>query len=337
MVTKTLPQSLTLPDLISRFIQSKRYLSPKTVDYYQRCLLGLEWFARLQDWPEPNYLERSHIRNFIEYIATEPHRWAGDGRRSTMRKASTGTVNHYARVAKSFFNWAFDEEYIEKSPTLRMKLPRPNYKAVEPYTDAEIQAMLNVCDHDIEYAYRRLGIRNKAIISIFIDTGLRLSELSGMKLSDIDPHLQQIRVMGKGAKLRVVPLNGEARKALKQYLTQARQPGGDEVWKTDDGQAMSFHSIKIMIARLKKRAGIASGGGPHRFRHYFATRCLENGMNINSLRLLMGHATLCMVLRYAKFVDVQNALDEHQGFSPLDRLHNGGRKPNRDDDWGWRG
>ncbi|GAI34207.1 unnamed protein product, partial [marine sediment metagenome] len=100
--------------------------------------------------------------------------------------------------------------------------------------------MLSVCEQDIEHRNRYLGIRNKAIVSVFIDTGLRLSELAGMKLSELDPKLHQIRVMGKGTKLRVVPLNGEAMKALKRYLSQQRRPGGDEVWLTDDGQPLSW-------------------------------------------------------------------------------------------------
>lgn len=142
--------------------------------------------------------------------------------------------------------------------------------------------------------------------------------------------------MGKGAKLRVVPVDGEARKALRHYL-EVRSRGGDELWKTDDDEPMSTYSIKIMIPRLKKRAGVNSGGGAHRLRHYFATRYLEAGGDINSLRLLLGHATLDMVLRYSKFVDVRRVLDEHHEFSPLDRLYNGGRNHNRGDDgWGWR-
>lgn len=337
MVTQTKQETLTLADLIYRFLQSRRYLSPRTVDYYRGCLGGLECFAQKEHWPEPALITRGHIADFMEYLATEPHRWGDDqyGRRCTFKKASTGTVHHYAKVTKTFFNWALDEEYLEKSPTLRMKLPRPSYREVLPYSDEEVSAILGVCEHDTQHRYRYLGIRNKAIISIFIDTGLRLSELAGMKLSELDPKLHQIRVMGKGAKLRVVPLNGEAQKALKRYLSQERQPGGDQVWLTDDGQPLSWHSIKIMLSRLKRRAGVTSGGGPHRFRHYFATRCLENGMDMNSLRLLLGHATLSMVLRYTKYVNVQRALDEHRRASPLDTLYKGRR--NNGGGWGWPG
>lgn len=338
MVTETRPQTqpLTLANLIAQFIQSRRYLSPKTVIYYRTCLSGLEWFARKKHWPDPDEITRQHIGDFMEYVATEPHRWPSDGRRCTFKKASTGTVHHYGKVTKTFFNWCQDEEYLEKSPTLRLKLPRPCYNEVEPYSDEEVGDLLNVCERDIQYGLRYLGLRNKAIISVFVDTGLRLSELAGMRLSELDPHLQQVRVVGKGAKLRVVPVNGEARKALKNYLTKARQRGGDEVWKTDEGAPLSAQSIKIMLSRLKKRAGVNGPGGSHRFRHYFATRCLEAGMDLNSLRLLLGHATLYMVLRYTKFVSVRRALDEHHKFSPLDRLTRGGNQDPQGDSWGWR-
>ena len=332
----TLIKTLTLSELVSRFIHSRRGCSPRTVEYYQSCLDGLLYFARLASWPEdPADITRDDIRDFLDYVSGETHRWAGDGRRCTFRKASPGTVHHYAKVAKTLFTWAFDEEYLKENPALHLKLPKPNYKDVEPYGDDEVAAMLRVCEHDIKHRYRFLGIRNKAIISVFIDTGLRLNELAAMKLSDMDPHLQQVRVLGKGAKFRVVPLNGQARKALKLYLTEYRQPGGDEVWQTDDGQPLSFHSIKIMLTRLKRRAGVRSGGGAHRFRHYFATRYLEGGGDMNSLRLLLGHRTLYMVLRYTQFVNVRKALDQHSSVSPLDRLYNGGRRDNGDH-WGWR-
>ncbi len=123
-----------------------------------------------------------------------------------------------------------------------MRQCRLPYKDVEPYTDDEVSAMLTVCERDIQRAYRFLGVRNNAIISVFIDTGLRLAELAGMKLSDLDPQLRQVRVLGKGVRFRVVPINGESRKALKLYLTRARRPGGDEVWQTDDGQPGSSTS-----------------------------------------------------------------------------------------------
>ena len=346
MVTQTKERTLTLSDLVARFHHSRRNHSPRTREYYQACLGGLEWFARENDWPAPEEITRAHIRAFLDYVADEPHRWAGRGRRPTARRASPGTVHHYGKAVKILFNWAEDEEYLEINPVARLKLGTPHHKEVLPYSDEEVMAMLEACGNGHRPSGQYMGaspqvltyldIRNKAIISLFVATGLRLEELSGIGLSDLDPRLQQVRVMGKGAKLRVVPINGEARKALRRYL-EARPRGGDELWRTDDAQPMVTHSIKIMLSRLKKRAGVDSGGGAHRFRHYFATRYLDAGGDINSLRLLLGHATLAMVLQYSKHAAVQRALDEHHEFNPLDRLYNGGRKQKQDDGWGWKG
>jgi len=329
MVT-TLGRKTTLRDLIIRFT-SRPNLSENTRDFYSIVLGNFEWYGRNHNWPGPEAITRQHIRDFLDYVATEAHRWPA-AERSPAKKAAPATLHHYDRVVKSLFNWAEAEEYLEQNPALRLKLGCPRYKEVEPYSDDEVYAMLGICDEDVRFRYPYLGIRNKAIISLFIATGLRVEELSRIKLSDIDPHLQEVRVLGKGSKFRVVPVNGEARKTLKRYL-QVRPDGGDELWKTDDGQPMSMHSIKIMVARLKRRAGVTSGGGAHRFRHYFATRYLEAGGDINSLRLLLGHSTLDMVLKYSRYVDARRALERHQQFNPLDRLYRGRNHERRGCGW----
>lgn len=353
MVTATKSTTLTLTELVDRFLTACRHASPRsgrrlsqnTLDYYETRLEGLKYFADRNDWPPPAELTRDHLRQFMYYLDTEPERWGGDGRRGTLKKAAPATVNHYLKSAKTLLRWALDEDYLPETPQLasllRLRLPPPNYKDIEPYTDAEVGAMRAACERDIQRGNRYRGVRNQAIIAIFIDTGLRRSEVADMKLSELDPQLQQVRVLGKGAKLRVVPINGQARKALRLYLTQYRPPQADgkddAVWLAEDGQPITDHGIRLMIDRLKRRAGVTSGGSAHRFRHYFATRYLENGGDINTLRLLLGHATLYMVLKYTKFVQVRRALDSHAAYSPLDRLARGGNHDYRQENWGWRG
>ena len=328
-------KTLSLSDLTTRFLHSRRRLSHRTVEYYHMVLTNLEWYARANDWPRPELITRRHIRDFLDYVATESCRWP-EARRSGNKRAAPATVHHYGKVAKTFFNWTEEEEYLDLNPTQRLKLGSPQYKEVEPYSDDDVRAMVDLCEADAGRRYRYLGIRNKAIISLFVAAGLRLEELSDISLSQLHPRLEHVRVMGKGAKMRVVPITGEARKALKRYLG-IRPPGGDVLWKADDGQPMCRYGVRIMISRLKRRAGINDGGGAHRFRHYFATRYLEAGGNLNSLRLLLGHSTLYMVLRYTKYADVAKALSEHEQFDPLDRLYHGHSDNHHNDGWGWRG
>ena len=321
----------TLKDLITDFLDSRRGLSPRTLEYYSNILNNLDWYAHSHSWPELALITRDHLQDFLNYLQKGSYRWP-EARRCSFKQASPATVHHYGKVVKTLFNWAADEEILPSNPSLRLRLVSPHYKQVEPYSDDEVRAMLGVCQTDATFGYRLLGIRNKAIICLFADTGLRLSELGGIRLSDLAPRLNQLRVMGKGAKARAVPVNGEAKKALCHYL-QIRRQGGDELWQTSRGEPLSPYSIKVMVGRLKKRAGINGGGGPHRLRHYFATRYLEAGGDINSLRLLLGHSTLNMVLRYSRYVDASRALAEHSKFSPVDRLYRG---QNHSDGWGWR-
>jgi len=332
MTTKTTTQPVSLTYLINRF-SGRRHLAQRTREYYTSILDNFAWYARSNDWPEFEGITREHVNSFLDYVATEEHRWPS-ARRSAWKKATPATIHHYGQVIKALFSWAEDEEYLADNPLRRLKLGSPRYRDVEPYTDDEVYAMLEICSSDERFRYRYLGTRNRAIISLFVATGLRLNELTQITLSDLDPKLQQLRVMGKGAKLRAVPLNGEARKALRRYL-EVRPRGGDALWKSDDGQPMTRHGVKIMIVRLRRRAGVGGRGGPHRLRHYFATRFLEAGGDINTLRLLLGHSTLNMVLKYSRFVDMGKALATHEQFSPLDRLYD--RRNHRGGDgWGWR-
>jgi len=341
MVTTQKPTTanthLPLKNLVQDFMVSRQHLRPKTLRFYRTCLYNFVWYAEENDWPtDPDEISRDHIRAFLSYVAKERNRWGyTEISRSSSRQASPATVHHYGRVVKILFNWAEEEECLDHNPAGRIKLGSPAYKEVEPYKDEEVYAMLQLCEDDARFRYQFLGIRNKAIVSLFVATGLRLNELSEIRLLDLDPRLKQLRVMGKGTKMRVVPVEGEARKALKRYL-EIRPREGEELWKTADGQKLTDHGISLMIIRLKNRARVKGKGGPHRFRHYFATRYLEAGGDLNGLRLLLGHATLYMALQYAKYVEIQTVLSKYEQFNPLDRLMRGDNHNRDNDGWGWR-
>jgi len=307
-----------LEELIRRFL-NRRGLAEGTRQYYENIMSNLLWFSKKEDWPNPREINREHYRDFINYVASVNRRWPY-GKRMSYKQASPATVFHYGKVVKTLFSWAEREEYIDKNPLERVKMEKAHYKEVRPYTDEEVVIMLKSCDEEARTGFRYLGIRNKAIISMFVSTGMRLEELARIQLDDFDSRLQQVRVLGKGSKQRLLPINGECRKALRHYL-DIRQPGGNALWKRDDGGELAGRAIQVMISRIKRRNGLSNEGNVHRFRHYFATKYLEAGGDINSLRLLLGHATLSMVLRYSQFIQVDRALSEHYKFNPLDRLY----------------
>ena len=308
----------TLDSLVSDFLGDHAHLSPKTLDTYRNCLGNFQWYAKEQAWPEVN---SPRIRQFLAYLG-ESNRWGRhDPSLSSSPPACPSTIHHYGRIIKNLFRWALDEGLIDEDPTRRLRLGSPKCREVEPYTDKQVLAMLYGCDEEAG-RHRYLGVRNKAIISLFVATGLRLKELSRISLNDFDQRQQQLSVRGKGERFRLVPINGEARKCLRRYM-DIRTRGGDMLWKTDDGKAMTANGVRIMVVRLARSTG-TDKGGPHRFRHYFATKFLEAGGDINSLRLLLGHTTLTMVLRYSRFIDIKNAFAEHRQYNPLEHLYAAG-------------
>jgi len=125
-------------------------------------------------------------------------------------------------------------------------------------------------------------------------------------------------------------------KALNRYLVY--RPKEEPKWlcPDDEGARLSASALTTMVERGKKRGGVTSDGLVHRFRHYFATRYLEAGGNPNYLRLLLGHESFAMVLHYTRWVNTRQAIDEHDQFSPLDRLMRGGNNNHDNDGWGWK-
>lgn len=175
--------------------------------------------------------------------------------------------------------------------------------------------MLVVLDDD---GFR--GIRNKAIILAFLDTGLRLSELAAVQINDIDFDNGIIKVMGKGRKERFVRVGKETQKAILRYLLQ-RKDKLPSLWVTDHGEPVKSRGIQSLIKRLGKRAGITDARcSPHTFRHSFAIFALRNGIGEFSLQLLLGHSTLQMTRRYVQSLGTRDAIAAHEKASPVDGL-----------------
>jgi site-specific recombinase XerD len=180
--------------------------------------------------------------------------------------------------------------------------------------------MLAVCDWDYGHGGKFLGSRNRAIILILLDTGVRLSELTGMKITDIDDDTGFVKVMGKGGKERVVRLGKVARIALRRYLVYRPHSDMHALWLSEEGRPMLDSGVQSFIKRLKERAGITTSGITHRFRHTFALSFLRADRNVFNLQYLLGHSDLEMVRRYTSTLGMEDALKAHEKASPVDLL-----------------
>ena len=184
----------------------------------------------------------------------------------------------------------------------------------------DILKMIEVCDRDCKNNAKLIGSRNKAIILMLLDTGLRASELANIELGEIDSERGWIKVKGKGAKERVVRIGATAQKALWRYLVFREKNKSERLWITEEGRPMKIGGIQIMLMRIKERAGVKTKGNCHKFRHTFALNFLRQDRNPFNLQYLLGHSDLRMVKHYVSTLGMEDALKAHENASPADML-----------------
>lgn len=294
-----------------------------TVEYYRGMLNRFLWYAQRQGWPDDvRFFNEWYIREFLGYLRTEINRWSkeGNGSESSSRRASPRTIHHYYGALRAFFNWTVKEGFLRESPLAKVKVAKSKPRVIQPYSLVQLKKMLQVCDYDCQHNAKLLGNRNKAIILILLDSGLRLSELAGIRLQDVDAERGWIKVLGKGAKERVVRIGKVAQKALWRYLMYRGHDNKQELWLTEEGSALQGSGIQSAIDRIKKRAGINEGGCVHRFRHTFALSFLRADRNPFNLQYLLGHNSLEMVRLYTATLGMEDALKAHEKASPADLL-----------------
>jgi len=191
---------------------------------------------------------------------------------------------------------------------------------VQPFSNHDVLKMIEICYYDCKNNAQLLGSRNKAMILMFLDTGLRASELANIKLDDIDSERGWIKVKGKGAKERVVRIGATAQKALWRYLVYREKNKYENLWITEEGRPMRVAGIQTTVMRLRQRAGLTVKGNCHRFRHTFALHFLRKDRNPFNLQYLLGHSDLRMVRHYVSTLGMEDALKAHECASPADCL-----------------
>lgn len=157
------------------------------------------------------------------------------------------------------------------------------------------------------------------ILSVFLDTGLRLSELINLTLNDVNVDDGSILVRhGKGGKPRVVRIGNKAQKALWKYVTLYRKGSSNRLFLNRNGEPFNFFGVSIFLKRLGDKAKVKVHA--HQLRHTFAISFLRAGGDVFSLQYLLGHSTLSMTQRYLQSLNANDAANAHKKFSPLDNL-----------------
>ena len=233
------------------------------------------------------------------------------------------TVNGYCRVLRAFAGWLAEAGYVDAHPLGTFRPGRLPTREVEPIAADDQQRLLEACD-----PRSPLGLRDLAILSVLLDTGLRSSELCRLRVADLDLASGEVRVRGgKGARDRTVALGQRARSMVDRYLQLARpwpddpNPDADRVFLTRQRRPLTRYTLGRVLKRLGVRADVANIH-PHRFRHTFGVTYLRAGGDVLTLQRILGHTTLMMVNHYLHLAS-SDVVSRHRAHSPLDRLPNG--------------
>jgi integrase/recombinase XerD len=167
------------------------------------------------------------------------------------------------------------------------------------------------------------SVRDRAMLELFYSSGLRISELCGLTLQQVDLENGFVRVFGKGSKERVVPLGVQARDAVQVYLTSGRPKlvkprTGSELFLSERGQAISRKTLWVIVKKNAKRAGIEKPVKPHLLRHSFATHLLGGGADLRAIQEMLGHASIGTTQIYTA-VESSRLLDQHAKHHPRNR------------------
>lgn len=193
---------------------------------------------------------------------------------------------------KSFFHFLIMADYIEADPSELLEGPKIGFKLPEVLTVEEIDAIISAVDLS-----KNEGQRNRAILETLYSCGLRVSELTNLKLSELYFDEGFIKVEGKGSKQRLVPISPRAVKEIKLYFidrnrVNIKKDYEDYVFLSRRGTSLSRIMIFHLIKELAEKAGITKNISPHTFRHSFATHLLEGGANLRAIQCMLGHESI---------------------------------------------
>ena len=263
---------------VTRYLDSlrtERRLSPHTASNYARDLAALVDYCVAHGIGAWDGLDSQHVRSF----AAQCHR-RGLAPRSIQRRLS---------AVRSFCRHLIREGGLTSDPAADVQAPKAR-KRLPTTLDADTMARLLEFRSD-----ERLGVRDKAIMELFYSSGLRLAELLGLDLPDLDLRDRTVRVLGKGRKVRIVPVGRVAAEALAKWLGErAALAAADEpaVFVGVNGRRLGPRIVQRRIARWARLQGLPEHVHPHLFRHSFASHLLESSGDLRAVQELLGHANI---------------------------------------------
>jgi integrase/recombinase XerC len=259
-----------------RYLESSRGFSRHTIAAYSsdisRFIEYLQTKNRHLSWRE---LGRRDIRGFLGYLVEEGY--------------ASSSIGRNLAALRSLFRYLCRQGVLDGNPAVGISAPKGEKKLPKFLTIDEMEMILETPE-----AGDVLSLRNHAIVELFYSTGIRLSELVGLRVNSVDLLGENLKVMGKGKKERIIPVGRKAVLALRRYLKSVIQ--GDDasrpLFVTNRGKAISARQVQRIVNKVLSSVAIRKGLSPHAIRHSFATHLLEMGADILSVKELLGHSSL---------------------------------------------
>jgi integrase/recombinase XerD len=299
--------------------------SPKTIEWHRTALGFLQAFlAQQRQKTLVGEIDAADLTAWFVHMRTMP------GAHGKCR--SERTVQTYARSVRAFFHWLVRMRLVEDNPCDRVSFPRVGKPMIKTITPEEFERLLLACTPPNETGLMaaRAAARNRAILWVLYDSGIRVSELCGLRVGDFDRKQGILTVKGKGSKERRIALGSNCQRHLLYYLDQYRpdqeelaewgSPDEDHLFLSETRLPLTKNGMTQLFARLKKRSGITGKRiSPHIFRHTFAINYLKLGRDPFSLQELLGHEDMSTVKLYMHMND-EDIQEQKRKFSPGDHL-----------------
>ena len=247
-------------------------LSNNTVKAYEADISSFFQWLDNEDLKYKN-LQEDHINQYISFLF--------------QRKMRSSSVNRKISSIKSFYIFLVKRNFVKNSPLNDLVTPKQEKYLPESMSEAEVDKLLNSPD-----VKNKIENRDKAMIEMLYATGMRISELVNLKMTDVDMKRCVVKVFGKGSKERLVPFGETALDSLRSYLNEREQSSSKEIFLSNRGKKMTrvafWQRVKVYLIRENLKNSIS----PHTLRHAFATHLLNRGADLRSVQLLLGHSDL---------------------------------------------
>lgn len=312
---------------VADFLESKRIekRSPKTISAYAQVL---DQFRKWYVEDGRKEITTDLLRDYIGYLTTDKIRW--DDHPTSPNGAaglSARTINNVIRNMRIFFNYLVKERIIKDSPMNSINYQSEEKDTFEVFTDDEVLKLLSAPNMRVY-----TGKRDYCMMLLLIDGGCRISEMTNLRVSDIDFKLRQLTIRAEISKTRttrVIPLSSRTIKEIEKLISYMDVSEDDYLWLTQFGERYYGDTFAKMLKLYAKRVGVTRPRvSPHTFRHYFAVKFLREGGDPMALARILGHTSLNMTQVYVKYTGM-DLREQHDKASPVTSLIDSGNDRKR--------